>query len=180
MRSEHDCIITTVKTVIDDNPTLNCRISGLEYKSPSKIILDKNLIIPLNANIIKNLPSKTTIFYNKINNKKIKILKKNKIKTKRVSLDREGNLNLKEVLLIARKFGFFRVFVEAGKKLSINLLKNNLVDDLNLFVSNKMLKKYGKNNIKKDLNNYIKNKRSNKVQINLLGDELLTFNINNV
>ena len=41
----------------------------LTFEKVKKI---KNLIIPLNANIIKNLPSKTTIFYNKINKKKLK------------------------------------------------------------------------------------------------------------
>ena len=29
MRSNHDCIITSSKTIIDDNPRLTCRINGL-------------------------------------------------------------------------------------------------------------------------------------------------------
>ena len=40
IRSNHDCIITSSKTIIDDNPKLNCRILGLENESPSRVILD--------------------------------------------------------------------------------------------------------------------------------------------
>ena len=40
MRSNHDCIMTSCKTIIKDNPILTCRINGLENRSPSRIILD--------------------------------------------------------------------------------------------------------------------------------------------
>ena len=45
MRSNHDCILTSVNTIIDDNSRLTCRIPGLEKNSPSRIILDKKLKI---------------------------------------------------------------------------------------------------------------------------------------
>ena len=45
--SSHDCILTSSKTIIKDNPKLNCRINGLENKSPTRIIIDKNLKIPI-------------------------------------------------------------------------------------------------------------------------------------
>ena len=54
IRSQHDCIITSCRTIINDNPNLNCRISGLENRSPGVIILDKNLNIPIKSNVIKN------------------------------------------------------------------------------------------------------------------------------
>ena len=40
MRSNHDCILTSVKTIIIDNAILTCRIHGLKNRSPSRIILD--------------------------------------------------------------------------------------------------------------------------------------------
>ena len=42
MRATHDSIITSYKTIIEDNPKLNCRITGLENQSPARIIIDKN------------------------------------------------------------------------------------------------------------------------------------------
>ena len=81
MRSNHDCIITSVKTVIKDNPRLTCRIRGLENLSPSRIILDKKLNIPIKSNIVKTAKKYSTIvFFNRGIRKKMKSLKKFKIK----------------------------------------------------------------------------------------------------
>ena len=41
LRSKYDCLLTTSKTINDDNPLLNCRIEGLEKKSPDIFILDR-------------------------------------------------------------------------------------------------------------------------------------------
>ena len=60
MRSQHDVIITSSKTIKKDDPILNCRINGLEMRSPKIVILDTNLTIPLksNANNILELACK--------------------------------------------------------------------------------------------------------------------------
>ena len=65
LRSTHDCLITTYKTIKDDNPRLNCRIDGLGNRSPKLFILDKNLKISLRSRIfnIRN-NADITIFYN--------------------------------------------------------------------------------------------------------------------
>ena len=69
-RIQNDGILISVKTLIKDNSMLDCRIDGLGHLSPTKIILDKNLDIPLNSKIInKKSKKKILIFYNK---KKIK------------------------------------------------------------------------------------------------------------
>ena len=71
MRSNHDCILTSSKTIIDDNPRLTCRIDGINDRSPSRIILDNKLRIPINSRIIKEaFVHPTIIFYNKSKKKK--------------------------------------------------------------------------------------------------------------
>ena len=68
MRSNHDCVMTSSETVINDNPLLTCRINGLEKRSPSRIILDRKLRIPINSKIIKKDGIYSTIiFHNKVN-----------------------------------------------------------------------------------------------------------------
>ena len=42
LRSRVNCILTTSKTINDDNPKFNCRIDGLENKSPLLLYLIKN------------------------------------------------------------------------------------------------------------------------------------------
>ena len=44
IRSKYDCILSTYKSVNNDNSKLNCRIKGLEKLSPTRVIIDKNFI----------------------------------------------------------------------------------------------------------------------------------------
>ena len=71
MRSNHDCILTSINTIIIDNPRFTCRIRGLEDNSPSRIILDKKLKIHITSNIVRSANKyRTIIFFNKIDLKK--------------------------------------------------------------------------------------------------------------
>jgi len=179
MRITHDCIITSSKTIIKDNSRLTCRIDGLENKSPSRIILDNKLKIPLNSKVIKEASIyRTIIFYNKSNKKKIKQLKYLNVESFKISLDVENNLDLGEVLIKVRQLGFYRIFLETGMKLAINFLHKNLVDDLKLFISNKNLGRDGMNNIKKNLKSILQNKKNFNEKVNLFGDKLITYKIN--
>jgi len=178
MRSNHDCIMTSIKTIINDDSKLTCRINGLINKSPSRIILDSKLKIPLNSNVVKeSINHRTIIFYNKFNKKKIKSLKKLKIELFKIPLDKDDNLDLRDALIKAKKLGFYRIFLESGMKLTISFLQKNLVDDLNLFVSNKRLGKNGKNNIRKQLKLFLKNKRGFIKKVNLFGEKIITYEI---
>ena len=178
MRSNHDCIITSSKTIIKDNSELTCRINGLKNRSPVRILLDNNLKIPLNSKVFKEAKKyRTIVFYNKLNKKKINQLNRLKINSYMIDLDNSKNLNLEKVLYKTKLLGFQRVFVEAGMNLSINFLKKNLVDDFNLFISNRSLKNNGMGNIKNKLKILLKNKKKIKEKVNLFGDKLITYKI---
>ena len=178
IRSNHDCILTSVNTVIADNSRLTCRIDGLERLSPSRIILDKRLKIPINSNIVKTANKiRTIIFFNKIYPKKIKILKSLKIELVHSNLCEDGNFDLKNILTKIKSLGFSRIFLETGLKLMTNFLNNNLVDDFQLFVSSKNIGKNGANSFKKNMNLFLKNKKFITKKINLFGDRLISYAI---
>ena len=178
MRSEHDCIFTSSKTVLRDDPKMTCRVDGLGNKSPTIIVLDRKLKITTKSFILKNAKKiKTIILHNSINEKKIKSLKKKGIKFYKISSDADGNLNLLETLLLLKKIGFSRIFVESGINLITSFLKKNLVDDFKLFISNNKLRKNGSGNAKNVLNKFLKNKKFNKDTINLCGDALKTYKL---
>mgnify|MGYP002854244866 CR=1 FL=1 len=178
MRSEHDCIITSSKTVLKDNPEMTCRINGLEDKSPSRIILDRKLNISVKSHILKNAKKiETIILHNSPNKKKIKALKKEGIKFYRISSDIEGNLNLYESLLLLKRIGFSRIFVESGINLIKEFLKQNLVDEFKLFISNNKLKNNGAGYAKNILDNFLKNKKIYENNVNLFGDVLKTYKV---
>ena len=179
LRSSHDCILTTSNTIISDNPILTCRISGLSHKSPSRIILDNKLRVPVNSKVINgSLNHRTIIFFNQINKRKIKLFKKRGVETYKISKDENGNLDLKEVLLKAKDLGFHRILIESGMTLISNILINNLADDLKLFISNKNLGNNGESNIKKKIKFFLKKKKKSKERVNLFGDKLINYKIN--
>ena len=176
MRSNNDCILTSVNTVITDNPRLTCRISGLEKSSPSRIILDKRLKIPITSNVVKSANlHRTVIFFNKNNSRKIKLLKKLKIKLVHSPLDLDGNFDLKRILSNVSRLGFSRIFIETGLNLTVNFLNKNLVDEFNLFVSSDNLGLNGDKNFKKYMNLYFKKKKYKREKVNLFGDKLFSF-----
>jgi len=89
----------------------------------------------------------------------------------------KGELDLKKVLFMAHKLGFSRIFLETGLKLTTNFLKENLVNDLKIFISNKNLNINGEGSIKKYLTTLLKRKKYFYEKVNLLGDELISYKI---
>ena len=178
MRASHDCIMTSSKTVIKDNPQLTCRIEGLTDRSPARIIFDNKLKIKINSRIIREGKNyNTIIFYNQINKRKIKSLKKLKIKIYKIPLDTDGNIDLRKSLIKAHELGFSRIFLESGITLTTNFLNKKLVDDLKLFISNKNLKKNGSGSIKRCLGLTIKNNKKMTEKVNLSGDKLVSYKL---
>ena len=181
MRSQHDCVLTGVNTILIDNPNLTCRINGLENRSPTRILLDKNLKTPIKSNVVttsKKIP--TIIFYNLFNKKKIIELKRKQVKLVKFPIDSGGNFNLRRILFKIGELGFSRIFLESGINLTTNFLRNNLVDEIHLFISNEKVKKNGDKSIKKYMKffsnfNSIKNNK-----VNLFGDTLVTYVKKNV
>ena len=108
---------------------------------------------------------------------KIKQLKNLKIELLKISLDIDNNLDLHETLIKAKELGFYRIFLESGKKMTTSFLYKNLIDDLNLFVSDKNLVKNGENNIKEQLKLFLSDKKGINEKTNLFGEKLIKYKI---
>jgi len=180
MRSMHDTIITSSNTINIDNPILNCRIKGLEKTSPSRIILDNHLKIKLNSNVIKDsFKYKTIIFYNKNDKRKINLLKNLGVRAYNIPVNDDGNLDLKKALIKAKELGFSRIFLESGIKLVNSFLKQNLINEFKIFISNKRLKKNGAASIKK-FSHILKRRKFKIEKVNLFNEKLISSCIKNV
>ena len=179
MRSNHDCLLTSSGTIISDNPRLNCRIAGLEKRSPARAILDNFLSIPIRSKVFRDAYRiRTIVFYNKLNKKKIKLMKNLNVEAYKIDVDPDGNLHLKKILYKLKNLGFSRIFLESGFKLTSNFLKLNLVNDLNLFISSKNLGVNGHGNIKNYFRTFLSNKIKINEKVNLFGDKLITYKLN--
>ena len=172
LRTKYDCILSTSKTVNHDNSLLNCRIEGLELKSPAVIIIDRFFKIKKNLKIFKNKNKEIFIFIQKNNKDKeeyFKMIGVNVIKLKKSHIQTN---DVNEIFFLLKKLGFNRILIESGLKYINEILKLNLVRNFYLFKSHFNLKKNGKNNVKNYLIKKLKTTIKNKVKVNLNGNSL--------
>ena len=177
LRSKYDCLLTTSETINKDNPLLNCRIEGLEKRTPSLIILDRNFNINKNIKILKENNRKIYIFTTVNNLLKENFFKKKGVKIIKFSSTADDNLSLKKMIFRIKKLGLNRIFVESGNTFLSKLLKNNLVKNLYLFKSSQKLLLAGQNNSSLSQIKKIKILKKNKIKVNLYGDSLYKINL---
>ncbi|WP_375617272.1 RibD family protein, partial [Bartonella sp. AP58NXGY] len=53
LRAQNNAILVGIGTILADDPQLNCRLPGMEMRSPIRIILDADLSIPLDAKVVQ-------------------------------------------------------------------------------------------------------------------------------
>ncbi len=178
LRSRYDSIISTSKTINEDNSLLNCRIDGLNNNRPDLIIIDRNLRLKKNLKLFKITKKRNTfIVTSKNNDKKINYFKRKNIKIIKIN-----KLNKKDDFLelfnkIYKK-GKRRILVESGLMFINSLIKNKFIHDLYIFKSSKNLNKNGYNNGSQNLIKKID--INNKLNVNLNGDKLFRVRLNNV
>ena len=96
LRSKYDCIISTSKSINEDDSKLNCRIEGLENKSPAVAIIDRNFSIKKNLSLFKINNSRKIIIFTTTSNK-LKELHFKKRGIKIIKLKKiNNNLDLKK------------------------------------------------------------------------------------
>jgi diaminohydroxyphosphoribosylaminopyrimidine deaminase/5-amino-6-(5-phosphoribosylamino)uracil reductase len=172
IRSKYDCILSTSKTLNDDNPLMNCRVEGLERKTPDLVIIDRGFKIKKNLKIFKNKNRKIYVFTFLNNNKKEKFLKKkgvNIIKLKKNDIDVEV---LKAIFLKIKHLGFNRILVEAGTTFLNKMIKYNFLENFYLFKSSLNLSSNGSNNSSTYYLKKFKLTEKNKIKVNLKDDNL--------
>ncbi len=173
LRSRYDCLISTSKTINSDNSLYNCRILGLENKSPAVIILDRFLKLKKNLKLLKNKNRKIILITEIKKNSKISYFKKKGIKI----LTFKNIKNKKDfikILIRLNKMGFSRILLESGLKLLNFFLISQFINNLYLFKSNNTLGKFGFNNTNNKILKMIKLKK--KINVNLFDNKLYEVN----
>ena len=139
LRTNADAILTTAKTVMKDNATMNSRVAELEPKELNLIIIDKQLDILKEENKALNIfykREKTKIYL--VTNKKFENTLPDHVEIINVNIH-EGECDLLELSTILLKKDICEILVEAGGKLNASLLKTKIVDELNIFMAPSLL-----------------------------------------
>ena len=170
IRSMYNCIISTSKSINDDNSLLTCRINGLEKKSPDLIILDRYLKLNKKLKLLNNVKNrKIFLFTSSTNRNKIFYFKKKGIKVIKLQFLKNSK-DFKKLFLILKKMKYSRILIESGLTFMNFLIKNKFMNNLYIF---KTLQKLKQNGINYSRSNLIKKiKLNNKINVNLYGDEL--------
>ena len=177
LRSQHDAILTSYKTINKDNPKLTCRLPGLENKSPKRIIIDVNLKINLKSYVIKNSHfPKTIIIHNSYNKLKISKLKKLGVKLIYIKTLNDNYFDLRKILKLIYKLNLHKIIVEFGRELTSKMLLKNLYNEFYLFKSDRIISANKGLNISKITNKLNKNyKKKTNLNTYLEKDTILHY-----
>jgi len=180
IRSKYDCILSTSKTVNDDNPLLDCRIESLEKKSPTLIIVDRFFKIKKNLKIFRNINRKIYIATILDNKKKELYFKKLGIHVLKLKKNIDYKKELVELFLLLKEKNLNRVLIETGVTFLNALLKFNLIKNFYLFKSSSALKLRGSNNASPYYIKNIKLSKKNRIKVNLKTDNLYKVKLQHV
>ncbi len=138
LRSQNDAIMTSSSTILNDNPRMDCRLSGLEQRSPTKIILDRYLKVSSNHNIY-DTTYKNDIFLYSFMEMKDHLTKNKFVKKRKVDKKLNDEDFFKFIFSDLAKKGVNNLLIETGSIINTLLLSLNLVDELVIFRSGNII-----------------------------------------
>jgi diaminohydroxyphosphoribosylaminopyrimidine deaminase/5-amino-6-(5-phosphoribosylamino)uracil reductase len=130
IRSQYDAVATGIGTVLADDPQLTCRLSGLEDKSPVRIVFDSKLRLPEQSKLAQNA-RKLPVWCLHAANEQNKSLESLGIKM--LASAGKERIDIAEAMSILAQQGITRLLVEAGAVLSTAFLQSGLVDRMYWF-----------------------------------------------
>ncbi|MFO7847932.1 MAG: bifunctional diaminohydroxyphosphoribosylaminopyrimidine deaminase/5-amino-6-(5-phosphoribosylamino)uracil reductase RibD [Balneolaceae bacterium] len=144
-RSRQDAVLVGRNTAMHDNPSLTVRM--VEGRQPWRVVIDGPLELPANLNLFSDQHEEKTIVvtHNKtkadeVADPMLKMLQSNYFRGKVMVVEEEsGHTNLDQMMESLAGEGITSLLVEGGRELSTALLRQNLVDRLQLFIAPKLL-----------------------------------------
>lgn len=140
LRGMCDAIMVGINTVLKDDPSLNVR-AGRYPHSPARIIVDSKLRISQSAKVLsKDLENiviiATTDSYDR---EKFEILTKMENVRIVIVKDKNGRVDLRDLLEKLKEFNISSILLEGGGSLNASMLKENLVDKFYFFIAPKII-----------------------------------------
>jgi diaminohydroxyphosphoribosylaminopyrimidine deaminase / 5-amino-6-(5-phosphoribosylamino)uracil reductase len=131
LRATHDAILIGVETAISDNPSLTCRLSGLEDRSPLRVVLDSRLRLPPSSKLAQTARDVPTwVFTVSDDGDGLRALGVDVLTVKR---DARGRPDIAAVLRLLAERGITRLLVEGGGGVHASFIDRGLADRLEFF-----------------------------------------------
>jgi diaminohydroxyphosphoribosylaminopyrimidine deaminase/5-amino-6-(5-phosphoribosylamino)uracil reductase len=141
LRAEHDAILAGINNVLVDNPELTLRL--VKGRSPTRIILDSKLRIPLGAKVLGSQDKARTLIAATpaAPKEKAAALKGMGIEVLTIPADANAQVDLVKLLVTLGKRDISSVLVEGGGEVYTSFLKLGLVDKIVGIIAPKILGK---------------------------------------
>ena len=135
MRARHDAIMVGIGTALADNPTLTCRLPGLEDRSPVRIVVDARLHLSLTSNLVATAARSATWLVTVPGGDaaRLRAFEDCGVKVMEVREAADGYPDPEAMFQALGKAGLTRVLVEGGGHLAACLVRADLVDRLRWF-----------------------------------------------
>lgn len=126
-RLRADALLTTVRTLIQDDPLMNVRLEGQSIAKPL-YVMDTHLQLPLTAQVLKTCKPVTVLHGPGVDRAQAQALAAQGVRCCEVAVDATtGQLNLEAVFALIGADGCHDVWVEAGGRLFSALVSARLV-----------------------------------------------------
>lgn len=132
LRARHDAIMVGIGTALADNPSLTCRLEGLEERSPVRIVVDARLHLSLTSDLVASA-SRTPTWLVTVpggDAKRRKAYADCGVKIVEVEEAADGYPDPAAMFRALGEEGLTRVLVEGGGHLAASLMRADLVDRL--------------------------------------------------
>ncbi len=138
LRASSSAVLTGIKTVLADNPSLNARLGDVEIKQPLRVILDSQLKMPVNAKMA-GLPGNSLVLCCSDNEQKKDALRQANFEVRNIATDNGLRVDLKQAFTYLGERQINQVLVEAGPVLNGALLATGLVDQWVVYMAPSIL-----------------------------------------
>lgn len=141
IRARNDAILVGSRTALLDDPSLTCRLPGLENVSPTRVVVDGRLVLPLTHQLVSTAAELPTWILTRADGDadRRKAFQDAGVRLIDVALDADGNIDLAEALKALALLGVTRLMVEGGGRIIAGLLAADLVDRLVWFRASKLI-----------------------------------------
>jgi diaminohydroxyphosphoribosylaminopyrimidine deaminase/5-amino-6-(5-phosphoribosylamino)uracil reductase len=135
LRADHDAIMIGSGTALADDPRLDCRLPGLERRSPLRIVVDGHLVLPLTGRLVASAKERPLWVLTRPGNPPARLaaLAGCGVEVIEIPPAADGRIDLAAAMRELGSRGLTRLLVEAGGHLAAALMRAQLVDRLAWF-----------------------------------------------
>lgn len=131
LRNNCDAVLVGIETILADDPKLTVKEKYVQHpKQPLRVILDSNARTPPHALVLNDVS--TTLIITRRG--KQKYFSQSNVEVVECDLDKDGYLDVHQILDILHRKGVKKLLVEGGGSVIWTFLQNKVVDDLFIFI----------------------------------------------